>query len=373
MKKICFVVSNSFFVNAFLHEPIKALSDKYSIYLICNTNNQDNIKINHSNIKKIYSINIKRNIAPINDLKSLIQICKILKREKFEVVHTLTPKAGLLGILASYIMNVQNRFHTFTGQVWISKKGFLRCLLINLDRMVIKLSTQIIVDGNSQREFLIEKKLLKQETATVFYNVSTCGINLNKFKSNPKIRQRERLKYKVPESATVFLYLGRLNLDKGIKELIDSYLLLSRKDSFLFLVGPIEMNITVQMIKKYNLNNIIYLPYTNAPQDILQICDIFCFPSHREGFGYSIIEASALEKPVICSNIYGLKYTCIDNKTGLKHEVNSKNSLLEKMKFAINEPEIMKQMGKYGRVYVNEKFSEAKVLLKWKEFYGKFV
>ena len=167
MKKICFIVSNSFFVNAFLHEPIKTLSNKYSIYLICNTNNQDNIKINHPNIKKIYSINIKRNIAPINDFKSLIQICKIIKREKFEVVHTLTPKAGLLGILASYIMNVQNRFHTFTGQVWISKKGFLKYLLINLDRMVIRLSTKIIVDGNSQREFLIEKKLLKQETATV--------------------------------------------------------------------------------------------------------------------------------------------------------------------------------------------------------------
>lgn len=127
------------------------------------------------------------------------------------------------------------------------------------------------------------------------------------------------------------------------------------------------------MIKKYNLNNIIYVPYTNAPQDILQICDIFCFPSHREGFGYSIIEASALEKPVICSNIYGLKYTCIDNKTGLKHEVNSKNSLLEKMKFAISEPEIMKQMGKNGRIYVNENFSEAKVLKKWMDFYSKFV
>ena len=373
MKKICFVVSNSFFVNAFLHEPIKTLSDKYLIYLICNTSNQDNIEINHPNIKKIYSINIKRNIAPLNDIKSLVKICKIIKKEGFDVVHTHTPKAGLIGITASYIMNVKNRFHTFTGQVWISKKGFLRYLLIKLDQMVIRMSTKIIVDGNSQKEFLIERKLLKQDTATVFNNVSTCGINLDKFKPDLKIRQQERLKYKVPDSATVFLYLGRLNLDKGIKELVESFIILDREDSFLFLVGPIEMDISNNMITKYRLKNIVFLPYTNTPQNILQICDIFCFPSHREGFGYSIIEASALEKPIICSDIYGLKYTCIDNKTGLKHKVKSIKSLLRKMTFAINEPDMMKQMGKKGRVYVDENFPEGKVLEKWKEFYDKFV
>ena len=102
---------------------------------------------------------------------------------------------------------------------------------------------------------------------------------------------------------------------------------------------------------------------------MLYLCDIFCFPSHREGFGYSIIEASALEKPIICSNIYGLKYTCIDHETGLKHKVKSTKSLLDKMTYAINEPEVMKQMGKKGRVFVNENFSEAKVLKKWNEFY----
>ena len=133
------------------------------------------------------------------------------------------------------------------------------------------------------------------------------------------------------------------------------------------------MDITEQMIKKYNLSNIIYVPYTKTPQDILQLCDIFCFPSHREGFGYSIIEASALEKPIICSNIYGLKYTCIDHETGLKHKVKSTKSLLDKMTYAINEPEIMKQMGKKGRVFVNENFSEVKVLKKWNEFYDDFV
>ena len=373
MKKICFVVSNSFFANAFLFEPIETLSKHYSVYLICNTENNENILINHPNINKIFSVKIIRKISPVRDLVSLIHICKIIREEKFDVIHTLTPKASLLGIIASYIMKVPNRFHTFTGQVWISKKGILRYLLITIDRLVIRLSTQIIVDGNSQLEFLIEQNLLKKKKAIVFNNVSTCGINLKKFKPDSKIRKKERLKYKIDDSATVFLYLGRINIDKGIKELIDSYSLLNRQECFLFLVGPIEIDIQKNMIKKDLANRIIFIPYTNKPQEILQLCDVFCFPSHREGFGYSIIEASALEKPVICSDIYGLKYTCIDMKTGLKHKVKSTQSLLEKMKFALAEPNTMKQMGKKGRIYVSEKFSEEKVLEKWEEFYARLL
>jgi len=369
MKKICFVVSNPFFINAFLNEPIELLSKHYAVYIICNTNNTENIEIKNLNIKKVFSINLIRKIAPFNDLVSLIQICKIIRKQKFDVVHTLTPKAGLLGIVGSYFMKVPNRFHTFTGQVWVSKKGIVKFLLIALDRLVVRLSTQIIVDGKSQKEFLVEKNILKEETAVVFNNISTCGINMNKFRPNEEIRKKERAKFKITDSATVFLYLGRLNYDKGIDELINAYLLLDCKHCYLFLVGPMEMNIPA----KYNSSKIIFLPYTNTPNEILQLCDVFCFPSHREGFGYSIIEASALEKPVICSDIYGLKYTCIDKKTGLKHQVKSKTSLFSKMNYALKEPEIMKEMGKRGRLYVGENFSNEKVLDKWLDFYANFL
>ena len=369
MKKICFVVSNSFFVNAFLYDPIKVLSKYYDVYIICNTKNTNNIELKNLNIRKVFSLNIKREIAPISDFVSLIQICNIIQKEKFDSIHTLTPKAGLLGIVSSFIMKVPNRFHTFTGQVWISKKGLLKFLLIALDKLVIRLSTQIIVDGKSQKEFLIEENILTEETAIVFNNISTCGINLNKFKPNKEIRKNERAKFNIPDSATVFLYLGRLHYDKGIKELINAYSLLDCKECFLFLVGPMEMNKPID----YNSNRIIFLPYTNAPHEILQLCDVFCFPSHREGFGYSVIEASALEKPIICSDVYGLKYTCIDNKTGLKHQVRSETSLFSKMSFALKEPEIMKEMGKKGRIYVGENFSHKKVLDRWLDFYANFL
>ena len=371
MKKICFIVSNPFFANAFLYEPINSLSKHYDVYLICNTKNKDRIKIDNPNLKKLISIKIIRTISPYYDFLTFFEICKTIRKEKFDAVHTLTPKAGLLGMMASYFMKVPNRFHTFTGQVWISKKGLLKSLLISLDRLVINLSTQIIVDGNSQKEFLIEKKILKKDNATVFYNVSTCGLDLKKFKPNIEIRKKERFYYKISDSATVFLYLGRLNHDKGIKELIESFLILNKENSYLFLVGPDEMDITEYMSKKGNNFNLIHVPYTSQPQNILQLCDVFCFPSYREGFGYSVIQASALEKPIICSDIYGLKYTCIDNETGLKHKVKSTKSLLEKMKFAIEKPLIMNQFGKRGRVYVEEKFSEKKVLEKWNAFYAK--
>ena len=168
MKKICFIVSNTFFANAFLYEPINTLSKHYDIYLICNTKNKDRIKIDNPNIKKLISIKIIRTISPYYDFLTFFEICTTIRKEKFDVVHTLTPKAGLLGMMASYIMKVPNRFHTFTGQVWISKKGLLKSLLISLDRLVINLSTQIIVDGNSQKRVFNREKNFKKDNATVF-------------------------------------------------------------------------------------------------------------------------------------------------------------------------------------------------------------
>ena len=125
MKKICFIVSNPFFANAFLYEPINTLSKHYDVYLICNTKNKDRIKIDIPNIKKLISIKIIRTISPYYDFLTFFEICTTIRKEKFDVLHTVTPKAGLLGMMASYFMKVPNRFHTFTGQIWISKQGLV--------------------------------------------------------------------------------------------------------------------------------------------------------------------------------------------------------------------------------------------------------
>ena len=369
MKKVCFIVTSPMFITSFLEQPIRALAKENKVYVICNQATHP-VKINLKQVEKIYSVNIQRNISIIHDIRTLIDLIKILRNEQFDVVHTLTPKAGLLGILAAFISRIPNRIHTFTGQIWATKKGGFRYLLQLFDRLVIGLSTHVMVDGKAQEEYLVNERILRPKKAIVLHNVSTAGVDTEKFKPNTGVREKIRANYNLNEKDTIFMFLGRLTNEKGINELIHAFLSVHQEypHSKLFLVGPNEMT----TIPESNLDElpIIYLPFTEHPEQILQLCDVFCFPSHREGFGYSVVEASSTEKPIICSDIYGLNYTCIDGVTGLKHVPLSHKSLKEKMTYALEHPQKMIKMGENGRKYVEEHFLMRDVVDAWLRFYN---
>lgn len=371
MKKICFVVSNPFFANSFITEPIAKLSSRHKIYLICNTESDEKINVKLENIANVIPVSIRRNISILHDLKILFVLIKLFSKEKFDVVHTLTPKAGLIGMLAAYFTRTKNRVHTFTGQVWDTKKGLTRIFLIFLDHFVVFLATKILVDGLSQKEYLIQKRIITSKNAVVLNNVSTNGIDIKRFKPDPITRKKIRDELNISNDSHVFMYLGRIHPEKGIEELINSFLILADEipDCYLYLVGPNEMGENEDLINISKRSEIYFFPYTEKPENILQICDVFCFPSHREGFGYSVIQASACKKPVICSDIYGLKYTCIDQITGLKFRVKSTLELKTKMKYLVSNPLESKKMGEKGRKYVEKNFLQKDVICKWLNFY----
>ena len=166
------------------------------------------------------------------------------------------------------------------------------------------------------------------------------------------------------------MFLGRINAEKGVEDLINAFININEShNQKLFIVGPDEDQTISKNINSLKNNNIIYVPLTNKPEDIMQICDTFCLPSYREGFGLSVLEASALSKPIICSNIYGLKDTVIENKTGVKHIVKNIDSIHERLIFALANKKLMKEMGLNGRKYVQENFSEKIVVNAWVSFY----
>ena len=168
------------------------------------------------------------------------------------------------------------------------------------------------------------------------------------------------------------MFLGRVTYDKGITDLLNAFVAVKNNyNQKLIIVGPDEENIMSSINEKEK--NIVYLPFTSKPEEILQACDTFCLPSYREGFGLSVLEASALSKPIICSNIYGLKDTVIENKTGVKHIVKNINSIQEKLIFALENKDLMKEMGLNGRKYVQEKFSQEIVIKEWIKYYQKNV
>ena len=179
-----------------------------------------------------------------------------------------------------------------------------------------------MVDGKSQLKFLFENNIAINK-GKILGNGSIAGISTKRF--NPSIieRKKQRKKLKIPNEEWVFMFLGRLNKDKGIIDLIKAFSLIdqSKNNCSLYLVGDDEEKIK-EKFNSYS-NKIFFIEHEKFPEKLMQACDTFCLPSYREGFGISIIEASALKIPIICSNIYGLNETVIDGLTGMKHQVGN--------------------------------------------------
>lgn len=371
-KKICFIVSSSLTVNVFLKNHFEVLSSEFEISLIGNFNNDELNLLRDLNLKNIISIPICRKINIVSDLKAIYLLYTNFKKIKFDAIHSVSPKAGLLSAISGWAAKIKVRTHIFTGQVWASEKGFYRNFLKTFDKIITLFSTNILVDSCSQREFLIKEKIISYENSAVLGMGSISGVDMKRFQPNPVIRKKYRGELKINDSTVVFIFVGRLNRDKGILDLARAFKILldESRDVFLLMVGPDEENM-IENIKSLLGNNdrFHFWGHSSHPEDILPSGDIFCLPSYREGFGTSIIEASSCELPIICSNIYGLEDAIINEQTGLRHQVRNVNDLYKQMlKLTLNE-ELRHKLGKNGKKYVSSNFSSELVSNAWLIFY----
>lgn len=371
-KKICFVVSTPVTAKAFLKNHVNALSEAFEVFLVANFEGFTEVKLEGFNFTEIKDIPIERGINLKKDLEAFFKLKKYFKAMEFDVIHTVTPKAGLLGIMAGDFAGISVRVHIFTGQVWHTKTGLFKKLLIYMDKKIVARSTHILVDGESQRQFLIENNIIKTSNSLVLGRGSISGVDSNRFTPDSAVRFKVRKELDIKSDDVVFMFLGRMNIDKGILELGKAFELLSSRISNckLLLVGADEELMLPKLSKIIcNEGNLIYHGATNQPERYLQACDVFCLPSHREGFGTSIIEASLLEKPIICSDTYGLMETIIDNETGIRHKVRDVQSLTNAMEILSNDQELRMRLGKKGREYILQNFTAQQITQEWVAFY----
>jgi glycosyltransferase involved in cell wall biosynthesis len=361
MKKIALVVTTPLSFNVFYKEHINYLKKYYDVTLIANF---DLDCCDIECVKKIH-INIQRKPSIIADIKALYNLICIFKIEKFDLVHSTTPKAGLLTQIAGRLSNIKVRLHTFTGQVWANKTGYKRKILKVIDRIIGYLPTHLLTDSHSQKQILEKEKIVPLNKITVLGLGSICGVELNKFK---KMDKSEKHAFKrslgFNEEDFIYLYLGRLNKDKGIFDLIKAfeYVYEKRKDICLLLVGRDEENI-LDLVQRHHLYNkaIFYKGFTKEPQKFMAMANVFCLPSYREGFGSVIIEASACGTPSIGTNIYGLSDAIEDNKSGLLCNVNDPNDLSDKMLTLVNDTEMLYLFSTYGVERVRKHFDSQKI------------
>jgi glycosyltransferase involved in cell wall biosynthesis len=371
-RKICIVATVPYALLVFMKPHIAMLAVKHDVTLIAHGDEKDLNKLIGDHVKFI-STNIARDIALWRDLYALFALYRIFKRNRFDALHSLMPKTALLAMLASCLAGVPIRIHTFTGQIWANKKGVARWFFKVLDKVVVSCATRILTDSHSQRQFLISEHIVLPKKISVLGHGSVCGVNILRFKPDQEARLMVRSELNIPTDATVYLFLGRVNPDKGVLDLAHAFnrLVSENSDVYLLMVGPDEGG-TEELVRKVlgeNIVNLRRVGYTDHPERYMASSDIFCLPSYREGFGSVVIEAAACGLPSVASNIYGLEDAISNGSSGILFTAGDVGELSEALRILANDYNMRKRMGKYAMDRVHMLFTEDVVVAEMSKFY----
>jgi len=268
------------------------------------------------------AVPIERKIAPGRDLLALFALCRLFARERYDIAVSVAPKAGLLGMLAAWLMLVPRRVHIFQGEVWASRRGPTGWLLKSMDGLTARLATHVLAVSASERDFLEQEGVVRPGRVQVLGEGSISGVDTGRFRPDLAARAQVRATLGVPEQAVLCVFLGRLTSDKGVLELAQAFAqsAAQQPDLWLLLVGPDEEGMEARLralVPPALAARMVIRPFASEPQQMLAAADFLCLPSYREGFSTVILEAAAVGIPAIGSRIYGITAAIEEGRTGL--------------------------------------------------------
>lgn len=313
---------------------------------------------------RFHPIEIPRKISLLHDLAALWHLFNHFRRERYDIVHSMTPKAGMLTAIAAFLAGIPIRLHTFTGQPWMEMRGIYRRLVKAGDQVTARLVTHCYADSFSQREFLLAERVVLPQHITVIGSGSLAGVDLVRF--DPEVWRPHRKSILsdlgIAPDIKVICFIGRLTRDKGIEELVTAFDAL-RADGMkcvLLLVGPQESDwgklspVVRQSIE--NDTGILSVGYSSEPERYLAVTDIFCLPSYREGFGNVVIEAAAMGVASVGTDIVGLRDAVVDGETGLLVPPKDVTALAAALSLLLTDDEQRERMGRKAYARVSSEF-----------------
>lgn len=352
------------------HYEVIAVSSEKEYLIRCAKN--EGVRFKH--------IEMTRKITPIKDFISLIKLISFLKKERPLIIHSHTPKAGILAMLASKITNIPIRLHTVAGLPLMEEKGSKKKLLELIEKLTYSFSTFVFTNSNGLYKYIIENNYVSKNKLKVIGNGSSNGVDVNYF-SPTSVSEKEKEKLKLSlgilENDFTFVFVGRIVADKGINELINAFDTISFQNNAikLLLVGEQESHLdplNENTLKLISTNkNIIKTGFQKDIRPFLAVSDALVFPSYREGFPNVIMQAGAMELPVIATNINGCNEIIINEKNGVLIELKNNGAIVKAMVRLIEDEAFYKNLKSNARSMIVSRFERKviceKILYEYKE------
>lgn len=321
----------------------------------------------HEGVRSI-AVPMERHISPIKDLKSLWQMWRVMRKEKPNMVHSMTPKAGMISMVAAWLARVPIRIHTFTGLVFPTSTGLKRKVLMFTDWLTCACATHIIPEGEGVKADLLNNHITKKNLRVLGHG-NVRGIDLNHY--NPDLFHDERIE----STNFTFIFVGRLVGDKGINELVEAFVRLNNEysDTRLVLVGPEEQNLDpIKQETKVEIDRNLAINVVGSQKDVRPFyaaADALVFPSYREGFPNVVIEAGAMGLPSIVTDINGSREIIIEGENGIIIPPKDTEALYSAMKRFVENSDDVKRMAQKARSLIASRYEQSYVRQCLKEFY----
>jgi len=313
----------------------------------------------------VHAVPMERRITPIADVRSLLALYRLMRTLRPEIVHAHTPKAGLLGMLAARLACVPVRIYQIHGLPLMTALRWKRWVFRRCDRTACRLADRVYGVSRSICQAVLEERLCHPKKIGVLKNGSVNGVDaqgrFNPANVSAHVKTAVRDRYRIPRDATVLGFVGRIVRDKGVLELVEAWELL--RDEFprlqLMMVGPFESRnaIAPELQTLIHADPRIHTTgFVEDTQRFYATMDLLLFPSHREGFGVSAIEANAMELPVVATRIPGCMDAVADGESGALVPAHNARALAEATRRYLLDPELRKQHGLSGRKRVLRDF-----------------
>lgn len=348
-------------LDVFCKGMLKELSEKYEVVALSSPGEPLDRVREREGVRTI-AVPMERHISLMKDLKALLAMIKTLRKERPYMIHSMTPKAGLLCMVAGKLTGVPVRLHTFTGLVWPTSTGLKRKILMLTDRITCGCATHIIPEGEGVKHDLIAGKITNKPLKVLGYG-NVMGVDMNRFRISDELTAQSK-KLRTPNVFT-FLYVGRVVREKGINELCQAFDKLSGMAPVrLLLVGPYEDSldpISEQSREIIKNNPSIESVGAKYGEDLLTYyaaSDCFVFPSYREGFPNTVMEAGAMGLACIVTDINGSREIIRDGENGVIVPSKDADALFDAMLMMVRDKEKRERMAGNAREMITDRFEQ---------------